>query len=105
MRSLTSMVSSSCAFSSTGASRLAATRSASWPASWMESMSELASRGSSGMSWMTCLAMSRRLIASASVSTSSPVGSSSRLMRHLRYGSSCCMPSMRMRTRPCRMRL
>jgi hypothetical protein len=42
----------------------------------MLSMSEPASRGSSGMSWMTCLAMSRRLIASASASTSSVVGSS-----------------------------
>ena len=41
------------------------------PGAWIESMSEPASRGSSGMSWMTCLAMSRRLIASASASTSS----------------------------------
>ncbi len=54
MRSFTSTVSMSCAFSSTGASRFAATRSASAPGAWMESMSEPASRGSSGMSWMTC---------------------------------------------------
>jgi hypothetical protein len=41
MRSFTSTVSMSWAFSSTGASRLAATRSASAPGAWMESMSEL----------------------------------------------------------------
>jgi hypothetical protein len=50
MRSFTSMVSMSCDFSSTGASRLAATRSASAPGAWIESMSDPASRGSSGMS-------------------------------------------------------
>jgi hypothetical protein len=44
----------------------------------MESMSEPASRGSSGMSWMTCLAMSRRLMLRASASSSAVGCSSSR---------------------------
>ena len=104
MRSFTSTVSRSCAFSSTGASRFAATRSASAPGAWIESMSEPASRGSSGMSWMTCLAMSRRLIASASASSSSSAGSSRR--RDLRLAGtarSASRSSSRMRVRPWRM--
>ena len=48
------------------------------PGAWIESIRLAASRGSSGMSWITCLAMSRRLIASASASTSSVCGSSRR---------------------------
>ena len=103
MRSFTSTVSRSCAFSSTGASRFAATRSASAPGAWIESMSEPASRGSSGMSWMTCLAMSRRLIASASASSSSTRGSSRRLTFALRYGAVCGDVVERMRVRPWRM--
>ena len=84
MRSFASTVSSSCAFSSTGASRLAATRSASAPGAWIESMSEPASRGSSGISWMTCFAMSRRLMLSASASSSSTPLSSRRFTFALR---------------------
>ena len=67
-------------------------------------MSEPASRGSSGMSWMTCLAMSRRLMLSASASSSlDALPRRAGAIFAFRYGPVCVISSSRMRVSPCRM--